>query len=197
MNETTFEMNELFGDMGAQPPRPRILIVGHGRHGKDTVAEILQVHFGLTYKSSSEHCAEKLIFPALKDKYNYVTTDQCFADRHNHRAEWYDLISDYCKDDPARLGNEIFKVSDIYCGLRNKREFHGLKNTGGFDVSLWVDRSNHLPPEDAGSMTIEPWMCDFVIDNNNTLDELTLSTVRLMRYLKGEDVHVTQMGIQK
>jgi hypothetical protein len=31
----------------------RLMLLGHGRHGKDTVAEILNRKYGLTFQSSS------------------------------------------------------------------------------------------------------------------------------------------------
>lgn len=150
----------------------KLLIIGHGRHGKDTVAECLRDNYNMTFKSSSMHCAETVVYPDLKDAYDYATVEECFADRSNHRSEWFDLIANYCSDDLARIGREIFEVSDIYCGLRNKREFHAIKNNGLVDFTIWVDRSDHLPPESKDSMSLEPWMADFVIDNNGTLDQL-------------------------
>lgn len=161
----------------------KLLLIGYGRHGKDTVAEYLRDNHGLTFKSSSMHCAENVVYPALKDMYNYKTIEDCFNDRSNHRAEWYDLISDYCRDDLARIGREIFAVSDIYCGLRNKREFHSIKNNGLVDFTIWVDRSDYLPPEDRSSNTLEPWNADFVIDNNGTLEQLYRNIEDLYNHL--------------
>jgi hypothetical protein len=108
----------------------------------------------------------------LKDKYGYANEEECYADRHNHRAEWYDAICNYNVPDASRLGTEIFKAHDIYCGLRNKREFFAMKIAGVFDYAIWVDRSDYLPTESADSMSLEPWMADFHIDNNGTLEEL-------------------------
>lgn len=176
-------------------PNPKILIIGHGRHGKDSVAKIIQLFYGLTYISSSEFCAEKLMYPRLKDKYGYKSAKECFADRANHRSEWYDIISDYCKEDPSQLGRDIFEVSDIYCGLRNKREFHALKNQGIFDICIWVDRSDHLPPEPKDSMTLEPWMADFVIDNNGDEDDLVFAVKTLIDHLMGKDIAVEDIEI--
>ncbi len=105
---------------------------------------------------------------------------ECYADRHNHRAEWYDAICDYNVPDAAKLGREIFKAHDIYCGLRNKREFFAMKNTTVFDVAIWVDRSDHLPLEAKDSMSLEHWMADFTIDNNGSLEELVFNTTQLM-----------------
>jgi dephospho-CoA kinase len=161
------------------------MVVGYARHGKDTVCEMLNEHFGFTFDSSSYFCAKLFIYDMLKDKYGYSSIEECYADRHNHRAEWYDLICSYNEEDPARLGLEIYEHHDIYCGLRNKREFHSLKNMNAFDYSIWVDRSDHLPPEEKSSMTIEPWMTDFVIDNNRTLDHLELEVKRLLDTIIG------------
>ena len=43
--------------------KKHIYIVGHGRHGKDTVAEILRDRFGFTFTASSWFMADKVIFP--------------------------------------------------------------------------------------------------------------------------------------
>ena len=168
---------------------PKLLIIGNARHGKDTVCDILKDEFGYNFRSSSDFCAEKFIYAELKDKYGYTTYEQCFLDRHNHRAEWYDMIHAYCKDDYARLGREIFAENSIYCGLRNKSEFHAMRNTRVFDYAIWVDRSDHLPQEDKSSMTLEPWMADFVIDNNGTLANLKLNTVELITRLVEDHQH--------
>jgi hypothetical protein len=159
---------------------PKLLIIGHGRHGKDTVCEILRDNYGFSFESSSKFCSKLFIFNDLKDKYGYANEEECYADRHNHRAEWYDAICDYNVPDAARLGREIFKAHDIYCGLRNKREFFAMKNTGVFDVAVWVDRSDHLPLESKDSMSLEHWMADFTIDNNGTLAELEFNTSQLL-----------------
>ena len=119
----------------------------------------------------------------LKDKYGYSNEEQCYADRHNHRAEWYDAICDFNKTDAATLGRAIFKEHDIYCGLRNKREFFAMKNTGVFDYAIWVDRSDHLPPESKDSMSLEQWMADFTIDNNSSLEDLEFNVTQLMNYI--------------
>ena len=162
----------------------KLLVIGHGRHGKDTVCEILQQNYNLSFESSSRFCSKLFIYDMLKDKYGYTNEEECYADRHNHRAEWYDAICDFNKGDGARLGREIFKEHDIYCGLRNKREFFAMKNTNVFDYCIWVDRSDQLPPEPKDSMSLEQWMSDFTIDNNGTINELMFNTYQLIEHLK-------------
>jgi hypothetical protein len=161
----------------------KLLVIGHGRHGKDTVCEMLRDKYGYSFESSSQFCSKLFIYDQLKDKYGYSDEEQCYADRHNHRAEWYDAICNYNVPDAARLGREIFKQHDIYCGLRNKREFFAMKNTGVFDKAIWVDRSDHLPPESKNSMSLEQWMADYTIDNNGSLEELQFNVDQLIQHI--------------
>jgi hypothetical protein len=162
---------------------PKLLIIGHGRHGKDTVCEILRDSHGFSFESSSQFCSKLFIFNQLKDLYGYATEEECYNDRHKHRAEWYDAICAYNVPDASRLGREIFLKHDIYCGLRNKKEYHAMRNTKVFDYAIWVDRSDYLPLEDTTSMSLEPWMADFTIDNNGTLKELHFNTHQLISHL--------------
>ena len=163
--------------------KKKLLVIGHGRHGKDTVCEILRDKYNYTFESSSKFCSKLFIYNDLKDKYGYADEDECYADRHNHRAEWYNAICDYNVPDAATLGREMFDAYDIYCGLRNKREFFAMQNTGVFDYCIWVDRSKYLMPESKDSMSLEQWMADFTIDNNGTLDDLWFNIRQLMSYI--------------
>jgi len=81
----------------------------------------------------------------------------------------------------ARLGRNLFAQNQIYCGLRNKREFFAMQNEEIFDYAIWVDRTDHLPKEDPKSMSIEQWMCDYTIDNNGDLDRLQKNVDTLIR----------------
>ena len=158
---------------------PKLLVVGHGRHGKDTVSEMMNA-YSYSFQSSSKFCSELFIFDDLKDQYGYANEDECYNDRHNHRTEWYNMIHNYCKDDLAKLGRNLFDKHDIYCGLRNKREFFAMQNEEIFDYAIWVDRSDHLPSEDPSSMSIEQWMCNYTIDNNGDLQRLKKNVHILM-----------------
>jgi len=164
--------------------KKKLLIIGHGRHGKDTVCEMLRDKYNYSFESSSKFCSTLFIYDQLKDRYEYVDEEQCYADRHNQRAEWYNAICAYNVPDASRLGREIFTAHDIYCGLRNKKEFHAMRNTGVFDYAIWVDRSDHLPTEDPSSMSLEQWMADFTIDNNGSLEELAFNVDQWMCYLE-------------
>jgi dephospho-CoA kinase len=145
----------------------KICILGHGRHGKDTLAELLNEYYGITYKSSSEMANELFIFKGLKEKYGYATIEQCFNDRHNHRKEWYDLICEYNEQDRARLAKEIVRSYDCYVGMRDLDEFRGSKDL--FDLIIWVDASERLS-EEKNSFSIDINQADLVIHNNQDLD---------------------------
>jgi len=170
----------------------KILVIGHGRHGKDTVSEMLRDQYGRRFTSSSLFCAENVIFAGieaettpelagLKGKYNNFA--ECFQDRHNHRALWYDTIRALNRPDATALGRAIFKDHDVYCGLRSKAELNALKNAGIVDTIIWVDRSDFVPREASESCTVEPWMADYVLDNNGTLEDLEFNVKQLMENL--------------
>ena len=168
--------------------KKKLLVIGHGRHGKDTVCELLRDRYSYSFESSSQFCSKLFIYDQLKDKYGYSSEEQCYADRHNHRAEWYDAICNFNVPDGATLGRAIFKQHDIYCGLRNKKEYYAMKNSGVFDYAVWVDRSEHLPPEAKSSMSLEQWMSDFTIDNNGTLEDLEFNVQQLMNNIDPHSV---------
>lgn len=158
----------------------KIMLIGHARHGKDTVCDLLKKHYGFQFRSSSDFVNERAVFPVLAPKYGYTSLEQCYDDRVNHRQEWYELLREYNGDDPARLGRELFAENDIYCGLRHREEFDAMKREGVFDVCVWVDASDRLPPESAESMTMTKDDADLVIDNNGSLNDLTLNVVKFM-----------------
>lgn len=177
---------------------PKVLILGFARHGKDTVSEMLRDHYGLSFQSSSMFCADKVLWRIIHDADaraeflatvqvsrrhlfeaelammadEYVSVEDCFEDRGNHRELWYLAIRAFNTPDATSLGRALYDQHDVYCGLRHAAEFHALVNAGIPDLVVWVDRSDHLDPEDHASCSVEPWMADYVIDNNGSLEDL-------------------------
>jgi hypothetical protein len=158
---------------------PKLLLLGHARWGKDSMAEILQEQFGLKFKSSSQAAAEIFIYDKLKEKYGYNTPEECFEDRVNHRAEWYQLICDYNIDDKAKLAKGILEHADVYVGMRDYREIRECINQNLFDLIIWVDASERLPLEDVSSFNIKKSDADIIIENNGTYDEFKEKVIRL------------------
>ncbi len=158
----------------------KFMIFGYARHGKDTVAEIYKKHLGLKFVSSSFAAAEKVMVPYLASKgITYANLEDCYADRVNHRQEWFEQIKAYNTPDSAKLAREIYSENDIYVGIRNHIEFEAIRDEGLFDYSIWVDRSKHVAPEPISSITVLPSMADYVLDNNGTLEQLRVNALSL------------------
>lgn len=160
-----------------------LLIIGPARHGKDTLAEILKEHFGISFISSSQACADIFIYNELKDKYGYKTPEECFEDRVNHRPEWYQMICDYNKDDRAKLAKEILKYNNTYVGMRDWEEIVECKKQNLFDLIIWVDASERLPEESSDSFNITKKDADIIIENNTTLEDFKERVLRLGKFL--------------
>lgn len=161
----------------------KLLVIGHARHGKDTVAELLRDRHGLTFQSSSFFAAEQVCRPYMAERgVVYRTFDECYADRVNHRAAWHDAIVEFNRADPALLAKEILKVANVYVGMRSHREYLAARDL--FDAVLWVDASQRMPPEPATSMNI-PFDDDMiVIDNNADLHSLQREVDRAITSLR-------------
>jgi len=170
--------------MGLESNFKKMLIIGHARHGKDSLAEIMNEEFGLTFVSSSQAAADIFLYDLLKDKYGYQNSVECFEDRVNHRQEWYEAICDYNKEDRARLAKGILEMADCYVGMRDRGEILECINQGLFDIIIWVDGSGRLPLEDASSFNIDKTCADIIIENNGTFEEFKEKVVRLGKFLK-------------
>lgn len=160
-----------------------LLIIGHARHGKDTLAELLREYYNISFISSSQACADIFIYDELKGIYNYNTTEECYEDRVNHRKEWYEMICDYNKDDKARLAKEILKYNNTYVGMRDWEEIMECKKQNLFDLIIWVDASERLPTESSESFNISKNDADIIIENNTTLEAFKERVIRLGKFL--------------
>jgi hypothetical protein len=162
---------------------PTICIVGHCRHGKDSMAEILRDKFDIKFKSSSIAASEIFLYEKLKNKYGYTTPQECFDDRVNHRAEWHDLICEYNKDNKARLAKKIMEQADCYVGMRSRDEIKECLKQNIFDLVIWVDGSKRLPLESEDSFNIDIDCADIIIDNNGSYNDFKERVIRLGKIL--------------
>ena len=156
--------------------RPKILVIGHGRHGKDTVCEYLEEKHGLYHISSSLFCAEKVMMPYYESIGRpYDSVEECFKDRHSgdNRTIWYNVISEYNAEDPTRTARELLSEGyDIYCGMRSQRELDACVRASLFDSVWYVDASERVPLENSSSMSITDIGDAVVLDNNGDLCDL-------------------------
>lgn len=160
--------------------KPRIVLIGNAAHGKDTVAEIIHKHTGLTFLSSSMAAAQIFIYDLLKDKYGYRSFKQCFEDRVNHRKEWHDLICDLNYSDKATLARHIMKISDIYVGMRSNAEIQECKRIGLFNLVIGVfDPSKPLEPKESFDIDIFR-ESDFIIIAQPNIKKLEYNVKRIV-----------------
>lgn len=150
---------------------PKLLILGHGRHGKDTVADIMVELYGFRKTSSSMFAAEYVVRPWLQKNrgLSYKNLEACYEDRVNHRHDWYQAICEYNAEDPARLAREVLEVSDVYVGMRDDREFYAARHM--FDHVIGVtsfDRVKALDP----TFLVPLAECDFILTNDGTVNDL-------------------------
>ena len=159
----------------------KILILGHGRHGKDTFAELLQKHCGLSFMSSSRACAE-VLRPTLDFLNGEQSAEAHFEERHDNRELWKRLISLYNAADPSALARLILSKSDVYVGMRSAAEYEASEQL--FDLIYWVDAGSRVDYDDP---TME---IDFdrdrmiMVDNSGSIEDLERKAKRQARVLK-------------
>lgn len=161
--------------------KPKILIIGYARHGKDSVAEILRDGWGYKFCSSSMAACEKVVFPVMSKQEGYTSIEECFEDRVNHRTQWHQLISEYNTPCKGRLAKEIMETNDIYVGMRCQEELKAARRL--FDVVVWVDASKRHFPEPVSSNTLTKEMADYCISNNGDLVDLVNEVYTFAVYL--------------
>jgi hypothetical protein len=162
--------------------RPKLLILGYARHGKDTVAEMLHRQHGYRFISSSEFVGREIIWEDWGRR-RYPTFEAMFEDRVNWREVWMEMIAAYNTPDKTRTARTMLERGhDLYVGMRRMDELEASRHL--FDYIVWVDRSKHLPNE-TGSMDIteDNAQWDYKIDNNGTLDELEKTVMDFARVI--------------
>jgi len=141
---------------------PKILVLGHGQHGKDTVSNMISYTYGLKLGGSSE-LGFKAIKPRLQKLFPNESDEQLFENRRIHRNTWKRLIKEYNTPDPTRLTRDILRVYDGYVGIRDLDEYKATEHL--YDIKIWVDRSLHKPNDP--SMEIEYDPNEMLLLNNN------------------------------
>lgn len=154
---------------------PKVLVIGYGRHGKDTVAEIMRDTHGFKFVSSSEFVGREVLWDEW-GVHHYPDFETMFADRHtdNNRTIWMEMISAYNTPDKTRTATTmISRGYDLYVGMRRLDELRACQSANIFDYIIWVDASDRHGPE-TGSMdiTMENSQADFNIDNNGPACDL-------------------------
>jgi len=157
----------------------RILILGHGEHGKDAAAEILTKLTGLPAIASSRFACQHFLRKKLETYgLHYPSLEACYEDRRNHRELWKALICSYVREDKTRLAVELTAEYPIYVGMRDIEEFDATEDL--FDHILYVVAPQRVPRVDP-TMEIPVERASIIIDNNGTLADLEELLGRFVR----------------
>lgn len=158
--------------------RPKLLVIGYARHGKDTVGELLAKIYGFRFTSSSWFCAQEVLWDAWGCAV-YDSIEEMFEDRMNHRVLWMQMISAYNTPDKTKTARTMIERGfDMYVGMRRLDELMACREAEVFDHVIWVDRSKHMPPE-IGSTDIHAHHADHILDNNGDLGDLEEAILNL------------------
>lgn len=162
----------------------KILILGHARHGKDTVAELICKHTNLLYQATSFLAYQIFIYDELINKHNhkYDSIYAAFNDRFQHRNLLYNMIKEYNKNDKASLAKDVLQHCDIYVGMRDVDEVIESKLQNIFDLTIGVYNPN-IKHEDISSNTVDVFKySDILIINDSTLIDLENKIIKLTKY---------------
>ena len=159
----------------------KLRINGYARHGKDTVGDLIQREYGLIKPDASRIIARWLVTTRLPKAWYAGSIEEqveaCYQDRVNHRAGWYNFVTDA---GPDTLCSEVMRHGDIYIGERRRLSFEATKYM--FDYSIWViDPRKPDEPLDSCDLTSEGH--DLILVNGGTLDDLEIEVVALMQHI--------------
>ena len=118
----------------------RVLIVGHGRSGKDTVAALLAEKFGYRLGGSMSYAVIPLITYSLTGRTDAYMQEYCYKHRHNNRKYWYDYCNLLRQIDPLLLVKLTLSTTDFIIGIRDKDEFINSLDYFKPHNVLWIER---------------------------------------------------------
>lgn len=143
-------------------PRPRVLFVGYGRHGKDEAAMALDNFGPFKYAGSFSWAALPHMSALLK-----LHPMQAWEHRHAHRQFWKDELDKLRLTDQCYLARLVLKTGNAAAGLRDKVELAAVKAEGLFDAIVWINRPG-FPADTTVTFTRDD-ATDW-IDNDSTLE---------------------------
>jgi thymidylate synthase (FAD) len=170
--------------------KPKLLIIGHGRHGKDTLAEKISQKMGLAFTSSSLFVGQECVWPTWGQE-RYSTFAEMFEDRVNFRSTWKNLILAYNTPDKTRTVKTMFERGyDMYVGMRSMEEYVACYEAKLFDHVIWVDALKRLPSEPKDSNEMIPGVANLYFDNNGPIEDMDVFVNLLQQKLHDDGFDV-------
>ncbi len=138
--------------------KKKLLIVGHGRAGKDTAGEYLEQVTSLRFAGTTSKYLAKYVARQLNR-----TEADVYATRHRDRMLWKQIGDDIRAGDPSMLIRESLRDGEIVGGVRDIAEVIAAREEGLVDLIVWIE--NVWVPVDP-TVTFTERECDIVIQNN-------------------------------
>lgn len=113
---------------------PKILIVGPGRCGKDSLGEFIHKHSKHTYAGSTSKFLAKYVAKEFK-----ISEEQAYSLRHEHRQRWFEIGNTIREDDHGLLQKEALEVGNVVAGIRDFREAAWACYNEIYDHIIWID----------------------------------------------------------
>lgn len=142
---------------------PRILLVGHGRSGKDTCGEYLEAITGLRFAGTTSKYLTKYVAARLQ-----ISEAEAYTTRHENRIQWYEIGNDIRRDDPLKLVRESLEDGSVVGGIRDIREIEAVHRESIVDIVLWIE--NCRVPADP-TLTFGKEWAHVIIENNGAVRE--------------------------
>lgn len=142
----------------------KILIVGHGRSGKDEAAQFMHEHLGFRYGGSTSWAALPLMANHLG-----LHPMHAWEQRHNLRQIWRSHLDYLRRGDPCLLMRiALGDDANIITGVRGGPEIDAAISEGLFDHIVWINRPG--TPVDP-TVDFGPDKATIRIQNSGTLEE--------------------------
>lgn len=154
----------------------RLLIVGHGRAGKDTALDYLAKittlrNGGTTSLYLCEYVAKKLGLP----------TDVAYQRRHESdemRTFWYNAGNELRQNGPTTLIRMALEHGEMTGGVRDYEEIFAAKREGIVDLIIWID-NNRVKVDP--TVKFSEREADIIIPNHWSLEEFHERLARFAR----------------
>jgi len=146
----------------------RILVVGHGRAGKDTACEYLASITTLRFAGTTSLYLARYVAARLG-----VPEQEAYRTRHQNRNLWHRVGNEVRRQDPGLLVRESLAHADIIGGVRDLEEIKACREEDLVDLIVWI--ANDRAPKDS-TVTFGERDCDVTVPNHWTLEEFPAAT---------------------
>jgi hypothetical protein len=171
--------------------KKKLCIVGHGRHGKDTIADWFDewtdlVHPGsLSWFLATAMVGRREFPPGFDAKVLAIEVDpfsvvrRLWNRRHDDREFWKAYGTRLREREPGILIKTALGHGDMVVGCRDKAEIDYLRSENLVDLIIWVERAGF---EKDPTIEFGPEVADIVILNDTDVAGLTNKVERLAKF---------------